>query len=353
MNDKDEDISCTCLICMESYSQKNKPLILTCGHSICESCYNKISKTTKECPSCKVPFKNFTPPTNFQLLEIVNHIEKSKNEITNKCNNHKEGDFYCLNCGTFNCPYCIQSHLEEDHALREVKPKVVQALNQYQVFYNEKIKNKFVANLNKQKQQFITKFTCNTIDKIKAEKQSIKNKYEMMIRDIESQKKIAIDHLDLLEQHFEKFKEDIDKIDSYVMKFIFNFSPFISLISKNDLEVKEKVTLFHMIEENRNSKIKIQSILDHFKNDNSNYEVLQKYEISQFIDYSMKNAFEEVLRLTSQFNLDTLHHFSQTFKFKQIDKQLLSSFDIGNINTSMNTKLTEIYNYLQENLSIQ
>ena len=151
MENKDEEITCQCIICMDAYSHSNKPVILICGHTICESCYKKISSNSKkECPNCKKSFPlNFHPPTNFQLLEIINFIEKTKKDTEHKCKMHNEGEFYCLNCSTFNCIDCIPSHLEEDHQLRKIKPKIEEYSKKCQDFYKKTIRDKFFIDLNK------------------------------------------------------------------------------------------------------------------------------------------------------------------------------------------------------------
>jgi hypothetical protein len=355
MNNKDEEISCTCGICMEGYSQENKPLILSCGHTFCEACYKQnIKSNKKECSYCKKSFThNPSPPTNFQLLEIVNFIEKTKIDTIKKCAKHNEGEFYCLNCYTFNCIDCIPSHLEEDHQLRKIKPKILDYSNQCQAFYKETIRDKFFSDLNKGKEQFMKDFSNSTIDKIKKEKELIDSKFKSKVKQLELEKKKALDHLDSLEQEFKKFNEDIKNLDSYILKYISNFCPFIGVLSKINLEIKDKINLLYLIEENNNSKLKFQDILDQFKKDNSKMEVLKQYDISQFVISTLNKAYEEVLKITSPFYLNAESLFSDCVSISNLRKNCLVTFDLGTINKSMNMKLTDIYNHLEESLNIQ
>ena len=54
-----------CMVCLESYSQQRKPLVLLCGHSICSIC-RKGWKT--HCPKCRAPDARETINTCIDLL---------------------------------------------------------------------------------------------------------------------------------------------------------------------------------------------------------------------------------------------------------------------------------------------
>ena len=85
----------SCVLCHERFKKENKPLIMFCGHNICEECKIKnLKKVT--CSICKKVFskreiKKFQ--INYSILENKNisqaeeskHKENSeKNEITSK-----------------------------------------------------------------------------------------------------------------------------------------------------------------------------------------------------------------------------------------------------------------------------
>lgn len=47
-----------CVICLEYFSE---PVFLDCNHTLCKKCCNLLKD--KKCPSCRLPFKEFTPNT--------------------------------------------------------------------------------------------------------------------------------------------------------------------------------------------------------------------------------------------------------------------------------------------------
>lgn len=75
----------SCIICLDNYSDKNKPIIFNCGHTFCDSCQKKIQKNNsnkKICPTCrKVIEDSFI---NYSLLELV---DLQQNKIPDFLNN--------------------------------------------------------------------------------------------------------------------------------------------------------------------------------------------------------------------------------------------------------------------------
>ena len=57
-----------CPICMEFHT----PLVLQCGHSLCEVCEAKL-KLPKACPLCKAPYTQANK--NYALISIMESIE--------------------------------------------------------------------------------------------------------------------------------------------------------------------------------------------------------------------------------------------------------------------------------------
>ena len=58
-----------CTVCLDPYTNPNKPKILPCGHSFCTNCISEIYKITDTlCPRCKAPMPNQTNlPINYDL----------------------------------------------------------------------------------------------------------------------------------------------------------------------------------------------------------------------------------------------------------------------------------------------
>lgn len=73
-------IGLDCEICFEAYDMKHvKPLVLECGHTICNNCLNNIlqSRTGKKCPFDKKDLKGRSDqyPINWTYVNIINSKE--------------------------------------------------------------------------------------------------------------------------------------------------------------------------------------------------------------------------------------------------------------------------------------
>jgi hypothetical protein len=94
-------ISLECLICYEEYNLKaRKPMILECGHTICNVCLSGISSTSKKCP---MDNKHFSKPpeqyaVNYIYADIISYYKSKSNSLKELPNyreiNIKEGK-YC------------------------------------------------------------------------------------------------------------------------------------------------------------------------------------------------------------------------------------------------------------------
>ena len=67
-----------CGICVANFDQeKRKPLSLSCGHTVCETCFKKWKQTHELCPFCRQKISGI-PNINyyvFGMLEKVNITE--------------------------------------------------------------------------------------------------------------------------------------------------------------------------------------------------------------------------------------------------------------------------------------
>lgn len=51
-----------CVVCFEEFNQDEcRPVALSCGHILCESCCLKQQERTAKCPSCRKEFASFLP----------------------------------------------------------------------------------------------------------------------------------------------------------------------------------------------------------------------------------------------------------------------------------------------------
>lgn len=63
-----------CQICCEDYEIKTKrPLVMDCGHSICEVCLGSIIRSTKKCPFDKKELRRTIDqyPINWSYIDII------------------------------------------------------------------------------------------------------------------------------------------------------------------------------------------------------------------------------------------------------------------------------------------
>jgi small GTP-binding protein len=70
-----------CKICTNSYTERNKPKVLPCGHSLCNDCLYQIYQTESiSCPFCKNPIVDPIDaiPVNYDVLECLGIILKTK-----------------------------------------------------------------------------------------------------------------------------------------------------------------------------------------------------------------------------------------------------------------------------------
>ena len=62
-----------CEICCSTYTEEQKPAILSCGHTFCVKCINYILKTypqeNKVCPFCREPISYYN--INYPVLSLM------------------------------------------------------------------------------------------------------------------------------------------------------------------------------------------------------------------------------------------------------------------------------------------
>lgn len=74
-----------CENCKELYSGKRKPILLVCGHTICEKCLTKIMYAEKSffCPFDRIFIKLAQCKTNIRILRIAENSSKKFPDIVN------------------------------------------------------------------------------------------------------------------------------------------------------------------------------------------------------------------------------------------------------------------------------
>lgn len=110
-----------CPICYDEFSTEGEliPLVLDCGHSVCQQCIMGIlqnrsrGQQDSKCPLCKHKLRNSSIADfkkNYSLLEA---IEKKKEiqEEEDACRCSEKPSFYCKRCKKYLCHVCTQNHL--------------------------------------------------------------------------------------------------------------------------------------------------------------------------------------------------------------------------------------------------
>ena len=120
----------TCPVCYQVF---RNPKYLSCYHSYCEECLEKVQNQSQVvCPECR---KETTVPTggvqelpnNFFINRLVDEFilkRKVEGEEDAKCDNCDEDDSvvsYCPDCSTFLCKVCNEAHKRDkrsrDHGI--------------------------------------------------------------------------------------------------------------------------------------------------------------------------------------------------------------------------------------------
>ena len=123
-----------CGVCMERYDNTHHvPKILSCEHTFCLKCLNKLSVCLNlynvvDCPVCRtkhtVPSGWFT--TNRAMLDIVDELDRyqdrTQTSVVLKCSEHKDTEcvLVCIDCVTGLCPKCLKQSAHHGHQLEEI-----------------------------------------------------------------------------------------------------------------------------------------------------------------------------------------------------------------------------------------
>ena len=67
-------IEITCMVCQEEQIDNRSPMIMNCGHTICNICV--INLRHKKCPKCNEKIKNIN--RNYELSDMLTKIKDNK-----------------------------------------------------------------------------------------------------------------------------------------------------------------------------------------------------------------------------------------------------------------------------------
>jgi hypothetical protein len=111
-----------CPICLEEYGEETKvPLLLPCGHTLCNSCISTITPSFGSilCPICRAVFPESQRNElckNFALLEVLRIYRTKTVNSPPSCNLHNEHfKLFCKDCTVAICWMCKEYGEHKGH----------------------------------------------------------------------------------------------------------------------------------------------------------------------------------------------------------------------------------------------
>ncbi|XP_076746598.1 E3 ubiquitin-protein ligase TRIM35-like [Maylandia zebra] len=237
----------SCHVCSETFRD---PVSLSCNHSFCSSCLQKLWEQTKNknCPICKRKSSKDHPIVNFALKELADSVagrqksgssetEKREKKLTVVCSKHEEEPkLFCVDEQRVVCPVCDfslhQSHkvVPVEEAVSDLKEQLKSDLKSLQDKRNkykqvEKTYNKVIQHSKKQ--------LLSTERQIRAEfnklQQFLKEEEESRLaalREEEEQKGRTISReMKMIEEQISSLSDSISAVEEELQK---HSVPFLS-----------------------------------------------------------------------------------------------------------------------------
>lgn len=368
--DKQKEIEryLSCVLCNQKFSKINKPLIMFCGHNICEDCRLKNNKKVS-CTTCgkvfsKREIKKF--PINYSILEnkllSLSEKETSKKNsptISNKDENNKDNEksLECLNnLSPQVCMNFMSTLINQVSKIIETNPtkdnQINKDNNNTNTNVNEEKKNIFEEIINKR--DLIIKDTFNLIDSLEKNFINYSNIFfDSMIDLFKNNPEIFTNDLticQLLEESgiinygdnikLEKFLDMIKDIDGEKLKSCTKFDDIYELVKDKNKEITYEnfISLFFFF--NKIYELKIKKIPKIFEEQNKIYRN-KKENHSNFIHLLTNLAQKFEMKLSDIFYDITIYkscHFIYDINKNEKIKQSINNFYIKN------EKLFEEYN---------
>ncbi|CAI2372302.1 unnamed protein product [Moneuplotes crassus] len=116
-----------CEVCLVT-SYKELLLCKSCGFNSCNSCWDDIISSTKECPQCRNKITKKDIVKNIIVERIKDHKEKLESllgtKLSRKCPSHNlDGNFFCETCSSFVCMQCIPEGNHSGHKIVDIESK--------------------------------------------------------------------------------------------------------------------------------------------------------------------------------------------------------------------------------------
>lgn len=186
-----------CDICLNPYDHsKHKPFSLTCPHTVCLDCLNKLN--TKFCPSCKDPIKAKYP--NLALIKLIpeSKYDKLRSQLEKTI---------------------VETNDLKQKQYKEFELKLEQNLDNIKTIkeeINQKTSQLINLILKHQKNLLDETNVCETSLQLSLRKLRVDNQMEMKINDA----KLSLERNALNEAELDELNSEIEKIKSFISKTI-------------------------------------------------------------------------------------------------------------------------------------
>ncbi|CAG9317612.1 unnamed protein product [Blepharisma stoltei] len=236
----------SCPVCLHDYTNEITPKILTCGHTFCLVCLEKLQKTSQiRCPLCK--------KAELRLVSElpVNFIAKEVNEVNNaidECKIHRrEIGAFCSTDKSLLCWECLSPHTK--HSIYSVSDPKIQLIANEKRKHIESIGKKLATNIQKLQEfgcklnENLKEINCLVDSHIEGYKkakneiiQKIEEIFEKRVEEIKEKAKIPDD-----KKIAEKINIQISKLNGHVEELNKEKDEFEKMSALRKLEWKETV----------------------------------------------------------------------------------------------------------------
>lgn len=353
-----------CKICHDLYDRTSKrPLILPCGHTICEYCLKIILKSNQvKCPFDKKIHAFST------IHEIVNHqmndfflLEKNENKES-KCLSHPNQflKFYCKTEKVAICQICyLDSHLTKEHdviALKEVislenMAQKINSLKENSLNSLELCKatsmeieesfNEFKKNFSDMKEKLLNEISFQSNEILSQKKQEInekENELEMSQKEIKKMEEETTRNLNELEEFKgEEYQMPSKRLQELIEKSKYNPPKSLSKKTKKENSKNDPdMVLPLLIPKNRDIYLKIQN--PNYNSHNSkmikklkesiefeNEEIIATFFIVNRCNYIDKKNEKSVVDIYKSIKFTINYSLSSPIKIAKLLNELLKS----------------------------
>ena len=365
----------SCLICNQKFNKNNKPLIMFCGHNICEECRLKYRKKVK-CITCgkvfsKREIKKF--PINYSILEnkLISGTEENKSPISSNeedkkdINTNKEDIETLKNLSS-------QTYLSfMSSFMKEVTKYIYQKENNNNDIKNEIIEEKKdpCGEIIKER-EIIIKDTSDLLDKLennfmnylKIFFDSITNKFkinpEFLIGDLNIcqllEESGVINYGDY--KKLEQFLDIINEIDETKLKNCASFNDIYDLAKEKnkDISYNQFISLFFFF--NKIFELKIKKIPKTFEEQKKLYtnDKDNNKNLIHLINSVAQKYDEKLSDIMNDITIYKTSHFIYDFNKNENIKKSLNNFYTKNEQSFEEfNNVILIYEPIQKSLNIQ